>query len=244
MATRLQFQNSPDIGVFSLLTNKYCIVGGGESTNFYSVFEKELNDYIPVVFASCNATKIVGSMMVGNKNGLLVPSTMTDQEMLHIRNSLPDDIIVQRVEERLSCLGNCIATNDHVALVHTEISKNTMEVIEDVLGVEAVKTTIAGNALMGTYCVFSNNGGIVHPGTTSAEQEKLANILQIPLVSGTVNRGSKLLGSGIVVNDWTAFVGANTTSTEIAVIESIFNLKDNKPSKIVEDFRSSLIEDL
>lgn len=203
-----------------------------------------MNDHIPVIFASCNATKIIGSMLVGNKNGLLLPSTMTDQEMLHIRNSLPDDVVVQRVEERLSCLGNCIATNDHVALVHKDISKNTMEVIEDVLGVEAVKATIAGNPLVGTYSVFSNSGGIVHPATTPSEQEQLANILQIPLVAGTVNRGSKLLGSGIVVNDWTAFVGSSTTSTEIAVIESIFNLKDNKPSKIVEEFRSSLIEDL
>mmetsp|Transcript_7735 Transcript_7735/g.29003 ORF Transcript_7735/g.29003 Transcript_7735/m.29003 type:complete len:245 (-) Transcript_7735:2217-2951(-) len=244
MATRLQFHNSHDIGVFSVLTNKYCIVGGGESTNFYSVFERELGDRIPVIYSSCNATKIVGSMIVGNKNGLLVPSTMTDQEMLHLRNSLPDDVIVQRVEERLSCLGNCIATNDHVALVHKEISQTTMEIIEDVLGVEAVKTSIGGNPLVGSYCVFSNAGGVVHPSTTTKEQDQLSNILQVPIVAGTVNRGSKLLGAGLVVNDWSAYVGAKTTSTEVAVIESIFNLKDNKPSKIVNEFRSSLIEDL
>lgn len=182
--------------------------------------------------------------MVGNKNGLLVPSTMTDQEMLHVRNSLPDDVVVQRVEERLSCLGNCISCNDHVALVHKDMSQNTMEIIEDVLGVEAIKMSVSGNPLVGSYCVFSNSGGIVHPSTTSEEQNKLSNILQVPLVAGTINRGSKLLGAGLVVNDWCAFVGNRTTATEIAVVESIFNLKDNKPSKIVSDFRSSLIEDL
>lgn len=36
------------------------------------------------------------------------------------RNNLPDTVKVQRVEERLSALGNCIACNDYVALVHTD----------------------------------------------------------------------------------------------------------------------------
>lgn len=35
-----------------------------------------------------------------------------------IRNSLPDTVHIQRVEERLSALGNVIACNDYVALVH------------------------------------------------------------------------------------------------------------------------------
>lgn len=91
----------------------------------------------------------------GNKRGLLVPSTTTDQELQHIRNSLPDSyvrmrchpnrtshtppapshsptnlraslydrVVVQRVEERLSALGNCIVANDHVALVHTDLDR-------------------------------------------------------------------------------------------------------------------------
>ena len=59
----------------------------------------------------------------GNKRGLLVPSTCSDKELRHIRNSLPDSVVVQRVDERLTALGNCIATNDHVALVHTDIDK-------------------------------------------------------------------------------------------------------------------------
>jgi translation initiation factor 6 len=36
---------------------------------------------------------------LGNKNGLLLPSTTTDQEMLHIRNTLPDTVVVQVTEE-------------------------------------------------------------------------------------------------------------------------------------------------
>jgi translation initiation factor 6 len=37
---------------------------------------------------------------VGNKRGLLIPSTTTDVELAHLRNSLPDSVVVQRIEER------------------------------------------------------------------------------------------------------------------------------------------------
>lgn len=45
------------------------------------------------------------------------------EELQHLRNSLPDQVVVQRIEERLSALGNCIACNDHVALTHTDLDR-------------------------------------------------------------------------------------------------------------------------
>ncbi len=42
---------------------------------------------------------------------------------MHIRNSLPDELVVQRIDERLNTLGNCIACNDYVALIHPDIDK-------------------------------------------------------------------------------------------------------------------------
>ena len=129
MATRANFENSNEIGCFAKLTNSYCLVASGGSENFYSVFEKELGVHIPVVHASIANTKMVGRMIAGNKNGLVVPMCTTDMELQVIRNMLPDSVKIQRVEDRLSALGNCIACNDHVALIHPELDKNTEEII-------------------------------------------------------------------------------------------------------------------
>ena len=63
------------------------------------------------------------SYQPGNKNGLLVPSTTTDQELQHLRNSLPESVKVQRVEERLSALGNVVSCNDYVALIHPDLDR-------------------------------------------------------------------------------------------------------------------------
>jgi translation initiation factor 6 len=68
MSIRLQFENSNDIGVFSKLTNAYCLVSNAGSENFYSVFESDLGSKIPVVHCSIAGTRIVGRLTAGKIN--------------------------------------------------------------------------------------------------------------------------------------------------------------------------------
>ena len=116
---------------------------------------------------------------------------------------------------------------------------------------EVFRQSVAGNVLVGSYSVFTNQGGIVHPKCGQSEQEELSSLLQVPIVvshlhfyfvnficshkqvstwrvfplqAGSVNRGSEVLGAGIVANDWCVFAGVDTTATELNVLESIFSL--------------------
>lgn len=224
MALRASFESSHEIGVFATLTNTYCLLALGTSASFHSIFEAELADLIPLVPCTIAGTRIVGRLTAGNKNGLLVPTSTTDQELQHLRNSLPDKVAVKRVEERLSALGNVIVCNDHVALVHPDLERETEEIIADTLGVEVFRQTIAGNVLTGSYMSLSNQGGLVHPKTSIQDQDELSSLLQVPLVAGSVNRGSPVVGAGMVVNDWLGVCGMDTTATELSVVESVFRL--------------------
>ncbi|KAK2630119.1 hypothetical protein QTJ16_000939 [Diplocarpon rosae] len=245
MAVRAQFENSNEVGVFSTLTNSYALVAVGASENFYSVFEAELQDVIPICHVTIAGTRIVGRLTAGSRNrkGLLVPTSTTDQELQHLRNSLPDEVKIQRIEERLSALGNVIVCNDHVALVHPDLERETEEIIADVLGVDVFRQTIADNVLVGSYMSLSNQGGIVHPKTSILDQDELSSLLQVPLVAGSVNRGSSVVGAGMVVNDWLAVTGLDTTATELSVIESVFRLGEGQgPGNINTNLKDTMVE--
>ncbi|MCO5555710.1 hypothetical protein L7F22_009255 [Adiantum nelumboides] len=242
MAVRVAFESSSEIGVFARLTNTYCLVAIGGSANFYSTFDAELGDVIPVVHCSIAGTRLIGRLTVGNRHGLLVPSTTTDQELQHLRNSLPDSVAIQRVDERLSALGNVIACNDYVALVHPDLDRETEEIIADVLKVEVFRQTIGDNVLVGSYSALTNQGCLVHPKTSLQDQDELSSLLQVPLVAGTVNRGSELIGAGLLVNDWAAFTGVDSTATELSVVEAAFKISQAGASGVVDELRDALVD--
>ncbi|THG21049.1 hypothetical protein TEA_020534 [Camellia sinensis var. sinensis] len=138
-------------------------------------------------------------------------------------------LVFETVHKRTMChlgLTLSLGNDSSLNLGRCRHQQETEEMIANVLGVEVFRQTIAGNILVDNYCAFSNKGGLVHPHTSIEDLDELSTLFQVPLVAGTVNRGSEVIAAGLTVNDWTMFCGSNTTSTELSVIESVFKLRD------------------
>ena len=112
--------------------------------------------------------------------------------------------------------------------MHPDLKDSSVQLIEDVLGVEVHKTTIRGEPLVGSYIQFTNKGGMVHPQCSIHELEALMTLTGVHLSAGTVNCGSAKVGADMVANDFSAFIGTQTTATEITVIDAIYQLNESR----------------
>lgn len=222
MSHRIDFEGSSEMGAYLSLSNTYCIMGRSQANNVLRFLQE--NAAIPIVETTINGIRSIGSQCRGNKNGLLVPNTITDQEIMHIRNSLPEHVAVRRIDERLNALGNVVLCNDHIAIIHADLDVHSEEAIKDTLRVPVYRQNIGCEPLVGTFGALNNQGMLVHPLTSQECQRELSEFLEVNVIAGTVNGGSQCVGGGLVVNDWMCIAGVKTTNIEMTVVESVFDL--------------------
>lgn len=220
MFLRFNYENSNDIGVFVNLTNTYCIVPCDINEKCEKFLEKALKKKIPIIKTSILNSKCIGRLVLGNKNGLILPYETSYDELKKIQKMLPENVLVKKCTEKFSALGNCIVSNDNSALSIPEISMETETLLADVMGVEVFKIGLGSGKLIGSFCKLNNNGGIISQFISLEDQDEISSLLKIPLTIGSINGGEKILGSGLICNDWVGFCGIKTTQTEIFVLET------------------------
>lgn len=173
-----------------------------------------------LVPCSVAGSRLIGSLLVMNSNGVILNNFAETGEI----RKLKEHINVSVLEDKLNAVGNNILVNDHGALVHTDYSKKILSAIEDTLGVEVMKGTIAGLKTVGSAAVITNSGGLCHPKVKKDELELLNSFFKIEVTSGTANYGTPLIGACLIANSKGAVTGTKTTGIELGRIEDGFNL--------------------
>lgn len=225
----LDFEGNCEIGAFVRMTNKYIIVGRSKNPGLLNFFQENFD--CPIVETTINTIRTVGSQCAGNSKALILPDTCTDQELQHIRNSLPPSVKVVRIIEKLNCLGNIILCNDHVCLATSELEDETIQILEEVLEVPVYRHTIGQESLVGTYAVINNQGMLTGPNVTAAQLKELSQIMGLRVIAGTANGGDCAVGASMVANDWVFITGSKCTNVEIKVAETVFNFPEERISE-------------
>lgn len=217
---RLDFENSPYLGVFGVATDKVVLIREGLQESKLEVLRGVLK--VPLIETSIMKSRIVGIFAKGNSNAIIVPHYIWDNELERINNALKEFDIDLRIEplfSKLTAFGNLILANDKAALVSAKFTRDEAKQIEDILGVEVERGIIATYYAVGSVGVITNKGGIVHPDTTEGELEWLKDLFGVDVYLGTANMGVPFVGSCMLANSFGVAVGSLTTGPEIVKIE-------------------------
>lgn len=176
---------------------------------------KEYLDVEKIIHVSVAGTRLIGPMTVMNNNGILLPSTVSDEEIQILKQT---GLNVERLKSKFTAIGNLISANDKGAIVSNLFKGEVDQDIKDTLGVPIQTMSIGGFVQAGSMVVATNAGAIVHPKANDTEINRISEILQVEAEPATVNGGSPFLSSGIIANFSSVIVGNLTTGPELIMI--------------------------
>lgn len=214
MIHKYDVYRSPNVGLFLRTNNDTLLLPFG----FAETKAKKLKEYLDIekiVHVSIAGTRLIGPMSVMNNNGILLPYTVSDDE---IRNLKQTGLNVDRLKSKFTAIGNLISANDKGAIVSNLFRGEAEQNIKDILGVPLQTFSIGGYVQVGSMIVATNAGAIVHPIANDSEISRISEILQVEAEPATVNGGSPFLSSGIIANFSSVIVGNLTTGPELIMI--------------------------
>lgn len=214
MIHKYDVYRSPNVGLFLRANDNTLLIPFG----FADTKTKKLKEYLnikKIMHVSIAGTRLIGPMSVMNNNGMLLPSTASDEEIQILKQT---GLNVERLESKFTAIGNLILANDKGAIVSNLFNGEVYQSIRDVLGVPIQTMSIGGYVQVGSMVVTTNAGAIVHPNANDREIKSIAEILQVEAEPATINGGSPFLSSGIIANFKSAIVGSLTTGPELIMI--------------------------
>ena len=214
MIHKYDVYRSPNVGLFVRTNNDTLLLPFG----FAETKAKKLIEYLDVekiIHVSIAGTRLIGPMTVMNNNGILLPYTVSDDEIRILKQT---GLNVDRLKSKFTAVGNLISANDKGALVSNLFKGEADQNIKDILGVPLQTFSIGGYVQVGSMIVATNAGAIVHPMANDSEISRISEILQVEAEPATVNGGSPFLSSGIIANFSSVIVGNLTTGPELIMI--------------------------
>ena len=172
-----------------------------------------------VIKISLAKSPLIGIFMVGNDNGVLIPSIVTEDEVNELRKY---GLNVSKIKTKYTAIANLVLTNNKRTIISPIIEKEYVNEIRDALGTEVIVDEICGTYLVGSIAVANDKGILLSPDAKEEDVRKVRDFFNVNVDVGTVNRGRSFIRGGLVVNNRGGLVGNDTTGFEIVRIMQVF----------------------
>jgi len=219
---RLSVAGSSYVGVFARATPECLLARHDVDDEQIDSMADELG--VEPVATTVGGSDTVGSLAVGNENGVLVSNRVTNRETERIEAAVDGPVV--ELPGKINAAGNVVLANDYGAYVHPDLTREAVQAVKDALDVPVLRGDLGGVNTVGTAAVANNTGVLCHPQASESELETLEDHLDVYADLGTINYGTPLLGSGLVANDESYLVGEDTTGPELGRIEDTLGFLD------------------
>ena len=216
MERTITFNGDPNIGVFARVLGDIAIIPPDSPEDFRTAVKAALD--VTLVETTIQGSSIVGSLVAGNSRGIVVSGLATEEEI----GLLSEHREVLLLTESMNAAGNVIMANDSFAAVHPDMPADLKAAIGEFLGVETIALVLGGVKTVGMAGVATNKGVIVHPRATDRQIDQLEKVANVPVGTGSINMGSGLVGTGLLVNEKGYIAGNATSGFELGRIEDVF----------------------
>jgi len=208
----------PNIGIYAAVNDDIALLPMGYTESRGQKLGQYLD--VGVMYTSVANTRLIGTLLVLNNHGLLLPCTATEYEYEYLKKAT--GLNVAFLDSRYTALGNLICANDRGAIVSAEMSRNSIRVIEDVLDVEAIQGRIAGYHQTGAMSIANMQGGIIHPEVSEDDLKQCSDVMGVEIEPATINGGVPYVSSGILLNNNAIVAGSFTNGPEVMMLTRAF----------------------
>lgn len=213
-----RYSGNPNLGVYASVSESYAFIASDLGDDYVAEVEQTLG--VRGIKTSVAGSFVVGSLMAMNSNGAIVSGLAEETEINRISEFLP----VALLSDNMNAAGNNILVNDNGAIINPDMDDSSLREVEDALGVECVRASIAGIKTVGAICVATNKGVAVPPDTTDADIRLIQEVLKVEAVRTTLNHGCRTLSACVLANSKGAVVGDMTTPIEMGKLEDALAL--------------------
>lgn len=214
---KLSINGDPNVGLYAIATDKFCIVGKSVSQKLVKRLEEVLK--VPVIQANIYGTGFLGLFVAATSKTVLVPAVIFERELKELKVALKGLAEVKILNTEHTALNNNILNNDKVAILSPEFSKQEVRDIEKALKVKVLQTSLADLEVPGSAGVISNKGAIFNPNLKDKEIKQIEKLLNFEIGLGTVNMGSPIVSSGLIANSNGFIIGDLTSGYEISRVD-------------------------
>lgn len=211
---RASYFGNPFIGMFAATNDSHTLFPLEAQDKFVERVSAALGT--SAVRCSIGASSLNGIYTAMNSNGIVLPHSER-KNAAGIGGEAGIEALASA--ERMNAHGNNIAVNDRGGIISERVSARGRKEMEECLGVELVPMHIGGYSTVGSLCIATNKGFLVHYAANDEEIKEMEGIFKVGGMKGTANMGTGFVSICLLANSRGYVAGEKTSAYEMGRAE-------------------------